>query len=111
MVNVAAAQMGSGHNAPAPPPPGAKMTKCSGRPVPQLEDVAATAGITFKHDTAPAKKYIPESMSGGVILIDYDRDGWPDIYFTNSPTIDKALGGKKAKELFITTTTMAHLPM
>jgi len=89
--------MGSGHNAAAPPPPGAKMTKCSGRPIPQLEDVAAKAGITFKHDTAPAKKYIPESMSGGVILIDYDRDGWPDIYFTNSPTVDQALKGAKSQ--------------
>jgi hypothetical protein len=83
--------MGSGHNAPTPPPPGAKMTTCSGRPVPQLEDVTAAAHITFKHDTAPLKKYVVESMSGGVILIDYDRDGWPDIYFTNSPTVDQAL--------------------
>jgi enediyne biosynthesis protein E4 len=83
--------MGSGHNTPTPPPPGAKMTTCSGRPVPQLEDVTAAAGITFKHDTAPLKKYVVESMSGGVILIDYDRDGWPDIYFTNSPTVDQAL--------------------
>ncbi len=33
-------------------------------------------------------------MSGGVIIIDYDRDGWPDIYFTNAPTIDMALQGK-----------------
>jgi hypothetical protein len=95
-LNVAAAQMGSGHNAPAPPPPGAKMTKCGGRAIPQLEDVAAKAGITFKHNTAPDKKYIPESMSGGVILIDYDRDGWPDIYFTNSPTVDQALRSGKA---------------
>jgi hypothetical protein len=95
-LNVAAAQMGAGHNAPTPPPPGAKMTKCSGRAIPQLEDVAAKAGITFKHNTAPDKKYIPESMSGGVILIDYDRDGWPDIYFTNSPTVDQALKKEKA---------------
>ena len=95
-VNVAAAQMGSGHNAPSAPPPGAKTIKCSGRPVPQLEDIATAAGITFKHNTAPLKKYIVESMSGGVILIDYDRDGWPDIYFTNSPTVDQALKGAKS---------------
>jgi hypothetical protein len=85
--------MGAG---PSLPPPGAKMTKCSGRPVPQLEDVTAAARITFKHDSAPSKKYIVESMSGGVILIDYDRDGWPDIYFTNSPTVDQALKGTKS---------------
>jgi hypothetical protein len=33
-------------------------------------------------------------MSGGVVILDYDRDGWPDIYFTNAPTIDMALAGK-----------------
>ena len=77
-------------------PPGAKNTKCSGRPVPQLEDVTAAAGITFKHNTAPSKKYIIESMTGGVILIDYDRDGWPDIYFTNAPTVDEELKGIRA---------------
>jgi enediyne biosynthesis protein E4 len=32
-------------------------------------------------------------MAGGVIVIDYDRDGWPDIYFTNAPTVGQALKG------------------
>jgi enediyne biosynthesis protein E4 len=36
-------------------------------------------------------------MSGGVLLIDYDRDGWPDIYFTNAPTLELALKGEKAR--------------
>ncbi|HEX3472311.1 MAG TPA: CRTAC1 family protein [Silvibacterium sp.] len=79
-----------GHPPPVPPPPGAKSTRCSGRSIPQLEDVTAKAGITFKHTADPSKKYIVESMSGGVILIDYDRDGWPDIYFTNAPTVEMA---------------------
>ena len=39
----------------------------------------------------------PESMSGGVLLLDYDRDGWLDIYFTNAPTIAMALKGEKAR--------------
>ena len=67
------------------------MTKCSGRAIPQLEDVTASTGITFSHASDPVKKYIMESMSGGVILIDYDRDGWPDVYFTNQPTVDQVL--------------------
>src|SRR5215472_8861265 len=65
--------------------------------VPQLADVTTQSGITFHHDSAPEKKYIVESMSGGVLLIDYDRDGWPDIYFTNAVSVEAALQGKTAR--------------
>jgi enediyne biosynthesis protein E4 len=86
----------SGHPTPPPPPAGAKSTKCTERPIPQLEDITAKAGITFSHTSSTDKRYIFESMSGGVIIFDYDRDGWPDIYFTNAPTIDMALAGKSS---------------
>ena len=39
-------------------------------------DVTESAGITFKHISSPEKKYIVESMSGGVALLDYDNDGY-----------------------------------
>jgi enediyne biosynthesis protein E4 len=77
----------------APPPRGAKTQACKDRAVPQLIDVTAKAGIKFEHLSAPEKKYIVESMAGGVIVLDYDRDGWPDIYFTNAPTVSQALRG------------------
>jgi hypothetical protein len=86
-----------GHPLPVAPPAGAKSKICKGRQVPQLEDVTEEAGIHFRHVFAPEKKYIVESMSGGVILIDYDRDGWPDIYFTNAPTREMALRHQAAK--------------
>jgi enediyne biosynthesis protein E4 len=70
------------------------MKDCNGRSVPQFSDITAHAGITFKHTSDPEKKYIIESMSGGVLLIDYDRDGWPDIYFTNAPTVVMAVEKK-----------------
>jgi hypothetical protein len=60
-------------------------------------DVTAAAGIHFEHTVAPEKKYLIESMAGGVLLLDYDGDGWLDIYFTNSPTVEMALRGEKAK--------------
>jgi enediyne biosynthesis protein E4 len=86
-----------GHPAPAPPPVTAKKFVCPDHSVPVLEDVTEKAGIRFRHTAAPQKKYILESMSGGVLLLDYDRDGWPDIYFTNSPSVDMTLKGQKSR--------------
>jgi hypothetical protein len=53
-------------------------------------DVTDASGIRFKHNSAAEKRYIVESMSGGVALFDYDNDGWLDIYLTNSLTVDTA---------------------
>jgi hypothetical protein len=54
----------------------------------RFTDITVQAGITFKHFSSPEKKYIVESMSGGVALFDYDNDGNLDIYFVNSLTVD-----------------------
>ena len=64
---------------------------------PQLVDITASTGIRFDHLSSPGAKFIAESMSGGVALIDYDGDGWPDIYFTNAQSVDMALHGVKAR--------------
>ncbi|MGH9343596.1 MAG: CRTAC1 family protein [Terriglobia bacterium] len=64
---------------------------------PRLVDITGSTGIHFDHLSSPEQKYIVESMSGGVALIDYDRDGWLDIYFTNAPSVEMALAGKKAR--------------
>jgi enediyne biosynthesis protein E4 len=85
-----------GHPQPPSPPSGVKAIKCNARPVPRLEDVTTKSGITFQHTADPSKKYIVESMSGGVILLDYDRDGWLDIYFTNAPTVAMAVKGQSS---------------
>jgi hypothetical protein len=64
--------------------------------VPALEDITAKSGVNFSHTSSQDKRYIFESMSGGVIIMDYDRDGWADIYFTNAPTVQMALDSKTA---------------
>jgi enediyne biosynthesis protein E4 len=64
---------------------------------PRLVDITTSTGIEFEHLSSPEQKFIVESMSGGLALIDYDRDGWPDIYFTNAQNVDMALHGKKAR--------------
>ncbi len=65
--------------------------------VPQLVDITASTGIHFEHMSSPDQKYIVESMSGGVALIDFDGDGWLDIYLTNAPSVSMALAGKTAQ--------------
>ena len=55
-----------------------------------FRDVTPEAGIRFVHHAAPEKKYIVESMSGGVALFDYDGDGRVDIYLVDSLTVDTA---------------------
>ena len=48
-------------------------------------DITAQAGIRFVHNSgAFGKKYLPETMGSGVCFIDYDNDGWQDIFFVNS---------------------------
>ena len=64
---------------------------------PKLVDITASTEIHFEHQSSPEAKFIAESMSGGVALIDYDRDGWPDIYFTNAQSVEMALHGVKAR--------------
>jgi hypothetical protein len=62
-----------------------------------FQNVAAAAGLTHWHHTAgtPAKRMILEAKGPGVCLLDYDHDGWLDIYLVNGSTYD-ALDGKAA---------------
>ena len=60
-------------------------------------DITEQSGITFKHVSSPEKKYIVESMSGGVALFDYDNDGYLDIYFVNSLTLDLVKSNQKTR--------------
>jgi hypothetical protein len=62
-----------------------------------FQNIAAAAGLTVWHHTAgtPEKRLIVEAKGPGVCLIDYDHDGWLDIYLVNGSTYD-ALEGKAA---------------
>jgi len=49
-----------------------------------FRDITQQAGIRFVHNNAAfGKKYLPETMGPGVAFIDYDNDGWPDIFLVN----------------------------
>ena len=61
-----------------------------------FEDASEKAGLThWTHKMGTKdKKYIIETDGSGVGLIDYDNDGWLDIYVVNGSTFD-ALDGKE----------------
>ena len=50
----------------------------------QFYEVAAESGITFRHENgASAEKHMFETFGSGVGVIDFDNDGWPDLFFAN----------------------------
>jgi len=54
----------------------------------RFEDVASAVGLDFQYDNghepqAESTRML-ESMGGGVAVLDYDLDGWPDLYFTQA---------------------------
>jgi len=50
----------------------------------RLNDVTATAGIQFQHNSgAYGGKLLPETLGSGCAFLDYDADGWPDILLIN----------------------------
>ncbi len=59
-------------------------------------DVAARAGLTVRNVNGSAvnKQYILESTGSGVAIIDYDGDGWPDIFLVNGQALKSADGSK-----------------
>ena len=50
-----------------------------------FDDVAGAAGLDFVHvNGASPRKYLPEIMGAGGSVLDYDRDGWMDLYLVQS---------------------------
>ena len=62
-----------------------------------FDNVAEQAGLTkWSHKVGtPEKSFIIETLGSGVALLDYDNDGWLDIYLVNGSTYE-AQAGKAA---------------
>ncbi len=62
---------------------------------PNFVEIAAKAGLTAKitFGGEDRKRYIIETTGTGVALLDFDGDGWLDVFIVNGTTID-APGGK-----------------
>jgi hypothetical protein len=57
---------------------------------PIFEEIpAAKSGISFVHENAMTPEhYLPETVGAGCAFLDYDNDGWMDIYLVNSGPSD-----------------------
>jgi hypothetical protein len=55
-----------------------------------FEEIPSSAsGITWVHENAMSpKRYLPETLGPGCAFLDYDNDGWMDIYLVNSGPCD-----------------------
>jgi enediyne biosynthesis protein E4 len=69
--------------------PGARRASAqANRPV-MFEDVTKASGITWVHNNAHSQeRYLPETVGAGCAFLDYDNDGWMDIYLVNSGPSD-----------------------
>src|SRR5438105_3547032 len=83
----------------SPPKPAAKSAPSKAARAlgsgPQFVDVARASGID-SHLTCGSgeKRYIMESMCGGIAAFDYDNDGWIDILFVDGSTLADLRSGK-----------------
>ncbi len=51
----------------------------------RFADITREAGIDFVHTNgAFGEKWMPETLGSGGGFLDYDNDGWPDIFLVNS---------------------------
>jgi hypothetical protein len=67
----------------------------------EFTDVSAPAGIRFKHNSgATGKKYLPETIGAGGAFLDYDNDGWQDIFLVNSASWPETKGRKTFSALY-----------
>jgi hypothetical protein len=68
----------------------------------RFDDVTTQSGLAgFRHVSGSAEKnYIVETTGSGVALLDFDRDGWLDVYLVNGSTLEPRSDGAPRAALF-----------
>ncbi len=98
LLSAASPQLLRAQSATVPLPPTAKLpspkiNRPGFPPIPKFIDVAKSLGLTVSHISTGEKRYIVESMSGGVGLFDCDDDGRLDVVTVKGSTVDRYLKG------------------
>jgi hypothetical protein len=64
-----------------------------------FRDVAQSAGVKFQNSAShTSQKYLLESMGGGVAMLDYDNDGWLDLFFVNGAALQDPMPAGRAPD-------------
>jgi enediyne biosynthesis protein E4 len=78
----------------------AAASKDAGCPV-VFTDVAAQVGLSFRHERGGTPKHqLPETMGSGVAWLDYDNDGWMDLYVVQSGAFPAGSGPRPPDRLY-----------
>ena len=83
------ATLATAQAAPPAPVKGSEPKHQATASLPHFEDIGKQAGLTVPHISTAEKRYIIESMSGGIGLIDCDNDGKLDIIAINGSSTDR----------------------
>lgn len=78
---------------------GALLALTQEPPAVQFTDITKRSKINFvNHASHTARKYLPETMVGGVAMIDFNRDGLLDLFFVNGAELKNPMSQASAPD-------------
>ena len=86
--------LGGGAAALLPGPSLSGLFAAGGSGPPTFTDVTSAAGLSHARNLSGPpedKQFLLEEMGGGAAFLDYDNDGWLDIFLVNGSSLDPAV--------------------
>jgi hypothetical protein len=79
-----------------------QRAQASASPTPVFRDVARQAGLNFDHvNGASDEKFLPEIIGAGGLFLDFDNDGWLDVFLVDGGSLaDPALARRARHRLY-----------